>query len=67
MNLTLADLGFSSVRDKVVLVSDGSAGIGRASVKLLARADARTIAMARSQQKLTELRRKSSTLGIWNR
>ena len=61
--LTLADFGFTSIRDKVVLVSGASTGIGRASVKLLAHAGARTVAMARNTEKLAALVREIVDLG----
>ena len=56
MNLTLSDLGLTSVEDKVVLVSGASSGIGRATVKLLARAGAITVALARNEHKLLQLK-----------
>lgn len=63
MALTLADIGFSSVHDKVVLISGASTGIGRATVKLLARAGARTVAVARNQEKLAALAKEIAGVG----
>lgn len=63
MDLTLTDLGFCSIRDKVVLVSGASTGIGRASVKLLARAGARTVIMARNEAKLAALAKEITAQG----
>lgn len=61
--LTPSDLGFDDVSHRVVLISGASTGIGRASVKLLARAGARIIALARNQEKLTGLAREIIDLG----
>jgi len=63
MDLTLADYGFSSVRDKVVLISGASSGIGRASAMLLTRAGACLVVMARSEQRLVALAAEIAGLG----
>lgn len=46
-----------------MLISGASAGIGRATVKLLARAGARVVAMARSEEKLSALAKEIEARG----
>ena len=63
MNLSAADLGFVSIENKVILISGASSGIGRATVKLLAKAGAKTIAVARNYTKLKILADEISASG----
>jgi len=55
MTSSLLNLGFTSIDDKVVLLSGASSGIGRATARLLARFGARVAVMARSGSKLESL------------
>ncbi len=52
-----------AVRDKLVLVTGGSSGIGRATVLRLAEAGARVAIVARDPQKLAETQRAVEALG----
>lgn len=64
MSLTIADLGFTSIQDQVVLLSGASTGIGRATAKLLARAGAHVAALARTEEKLAALGREITDAGF---
>lgn len=52
-----------AVRDKCVLITGGSSGIGRATANLLGRAGARVLIVGRDPHKLQEVQREISTAG----
>jgi short-subunit dehydrogenase len=54
-----------AVRGKLVLITGGSSGIGRATVRRLAESGARVIVVARDAQKLEETRVEIEALGGW--
>jgi len=55
MGLTIEDLGFRSIEDKVILLTGASSGIGRSTALLLAKAGCRLALMARRKDRLESL------------